>query len=216
MQEWALGTKREQTSSNDRKAWNKGWKNESLHLEKIYHSYPWDGWQWIFARPPHFAFSPTVLCMWKKKTAIWKPSEAQLFPLIRVQHCICTAHIHQWTPYGALCSQRAVPGTREVAEPAYHFSLQAAAGGCCCTPHELQLTEWGEGLSHKGPRSYLCAPLPGLSSCTNTPLLFHPRYQAPVSHSWAQTGPSTTPQTVRRMVHGWWQVCNLTASFKKC
>lgn len=155
-------------------------------------------------------------CACEKKMAIWKPSEAQLFPLIRVQHCICTAHIHQWTPYGALCSQRAVPGTREVAEPAYHFSLQAAAGGCCCTPHELQLTEWGEGLSHKGPRSYLCAPLPGLSSSTNTPLLFHPRYQAPVSHSWAQTGPSTTPQTVRRMVHGWWQACNLTASFKKC
>lgn len=66
MQEWALGTKREQTSSDDRKAWNKGWKNESLHLEEIYHSYPWDGWQWIFARPPHFAFPPTVLCMWKK------------------------------------------------------------------------------------------------------------------------------------------------------
>lgn len=63
-------------------------------------------------------------CACEKKMTICKPSEAQLFPLVHVQHCLCTAHIHQWITYGTFCPQRALRGTREVAEPAYLLSLQ--------------------------------------------------------------------------------------------
>lgn len=39
--------------------------------------------------------------------------------------------------------------------------------------------------------------------------------QAAVLQSQAQTWPGSMQQAVRRMTHGWWQVCNLKASFKK-
>lgn len=81
-----------------------------------------------FCLSPSFCFSTytSKLCACekkKKKKTIWKPSEAQLFPLIHIQCCLHSTHSHQCTAFGPISSSRISLGSKTAAQPALSFSM---------------------------------------------------------------------------------------------
>lgn len=192
MQGWALGTKREQTPFSDRNPWNKGWKNLSFHLEKIYTPTLGVAEYEILLVPLILLFH-LQLCACGRKRPSENPQKHSSFHWAMISsasalHTSTNDYIGcPWLSEGCMWDKRGGRACKH---------LQPAS---CCWKRLLNTTEAATDSVRRrpvpqNPRSYLCAFLSGLSLCTNTLLLSHPRQQAPLLHNWAQTRPRSIPQ----------------------